>query len=155
MLFLRSILSYCGYLNRARVGKGKKGIAALPTVVVIALIVLVAGIGIVSTGLVENAITAGEDQTRGALYAAEAGVHDAIERIVRNKDCASSGTPSCASYSLAIGDATAAIAVSGGASSKTIISTGTLGNKTRQITTTVAIDINNKITVTGWAETGS
>lgn len=131
---------------------GKSGIAALPTVVVIALIVLLAGIGMIGTGLVENALTFGESESRQALYAAETGVHDAIQRLVRNKDCNNGGSPSCASYSFPVGEGSVGVVISGASSPKTILATGTRKNKTRRINVTVAIDINNKITVSSWSE---
>ena len=48
-----------------------KGIAAIVTVIVIALIVLIAGIGISQTGFVETALTSGEKESRKAFYAAD------------------------------------------------------------------------------------
>ena len=130
----------------------KSGVAALPTIVIIALIVFLAGIGMVGTGLVENAVTFGEGESRQALYAAETGVHDAIERLVRNKDCNNGGSPSCASYSFTVGSGSVSITITGASSPKTILATGTKNNKTRRIQTVVAIDANNKITVSSWSE---
>lgn len=130
----------------------KTGLAALPTVVVIAIIVLVAGIGVLGTGMVENALTFGEKESREALYAAEAGAHDATLRVLRNKDCNNGGAPSCSSYTLAVGEASANITVAGATSPKTIVSTGTRQNKTRQIRITAEIDANNKVTITSWVE---
>lgn len=130
----------------------KSGVAALPAVVVIALIVLLAGIGIVGTGLVENALTFGEGESRQALYAAESGIHDTIERLARNKDCNNGGTPACTSYSFTVGEASVSITVSGASSPKTILATGTKNNKIRRVQVVVAIDTNNKITVSSWSE---
>lgn len=130
----------------------KFGVAALPTVTVVALIILLAGIGVVGTGLVENALTSGEDESRQALYAAETGIHDAIERLVRDKDCNNGGSPPCALYSFPVGQGSVSVAVSGISSPKTIIATGTNKNKIRRIQVAVAIDANNKITVSSWSE---
>ena len=151
MLSLKLVINCSCYANGARPDK-KEGLAALPTVAVIALIVLVAGLGVLGTGIVEDALTSGESESREALYAAEAGAHDAIERIVRNSACNNGGTPSCSSYTLTVGDAAASISVAGATSPKTITSTGTRKNKTRQIQVTLTIGVNNKATVTSWVE---
>lgn len=128
------------------------GVAALPTIMVIALIVLVAGIGIMSTGFVENAVTFGEEESREALYAAETGIHDAVLRLTRNKNCESAGVPACASYSFSVGNASVAVVATGAGSPKTILATGTRKNKTRRIQATATIDGNNKVTVSAWTE---
>ena len=138
--------------KKSLVLRGESGVAALPTVVVIALIVFLAGIGMVGTGLVENAVTFGESESRQSLYAAETGIHDAIERLIRNKDCNNDGSPSCASYSFAVGSGSVSITIVGPSSSKTILATGTKNTKTRRVQAVVAIDINNKITVSSWSE---
>lgn len=130
----------------------ESGVAALPTVLVIALIILLAGIGVIGTGLVENALTSGENESRQALYTAETGIHDAIERLVRDKDCNNGGVPSCASYSFPVGEASVSITITGASSPKTIVATGTRKNKIRRVQVIVGISINNKITVSSWSE---
>lgn len=131
---------------------GKSGVAALLTVVVIAFIILIAGVGVMGTGLVEQTLTSGEYESRQALYAAETGVADSIERLVRDKDCNNGGSPSCTAYSFPVGDGSVSVTVTGAVSPKTILATGTNKNKIRRIQVTVAIDINNKITVSSWSE---
>lgn len=130
----------------------KSGVAILPTVVVIACIILLASIGVMGTGLVERTLTSGEYESRQALYTAETGVTDAIERLTRDKDCNNGGSPSCASYSFPVDQSSVSVAVSGALSPKTILATGTNKNKIRRIQVVVAIDINNKITVSSWSE---
>ena len=130
-----------------------KGIAAIVTVIVIALIVLIAGIGISQTGFVETALTSGEKESRKAFYAAQAGVQDALARITRNKDCNNGVAPLCSSYSFSVDDASVSITVSGVSTPKTIIAIGTEKNKTRTIQ--AVADINaatNKVTITSWNE---
>ncbi len=130
-----------------------KGIAALITVTVIALIVLIAGIGISQTGFVENALTSGEEGSRQAFYGAEAGIHDALMRITRNKDCNNGVNPSCSSYSFSVGDVLVGVTVNGASTPKTIIAIGTEGNKTRTIQAIATIDsTTNKVTITSWSE---
>ena len=105
-----------------RIRRGmESGIAALTTVVIIALIVLVAGIGISESGFVETLLTSGEKESREAFYAAEAGAHDALTRITRNKDCNNGVNPPCSSYSFSAGDASVSVTVSGASSPKTIL----------------------------------
>ena len=130
-----------------------KGIAAIVTVIVIALIVLIAGIGISQTGFVETALTSGEKESRKAFYASQAGIQDALARIARNKDCNNGIAPLCSSYSFSVDDASVSITVSGVSTPKTIIAIGTEKNKTRTIQ--AVADINaatNKVTITSWNE---
>lgn len=134
---------------------GTSGFAALPTVIIIAVVVLIAGIGVLSTGLTEDALTFGEKESREALYAAETGVHDAIERIVRMKNCNSGGIPSCASYVFYVGDASVSVTVSGATTPKTIVATGTRKNKTRRIQVITTIDASGRVTITSWVELSS
>ncbi len=130
----------------------QRGVAALPTVIIISVIVLIAGIGILGTGLVEDAVTFSEKETREALYAAETGAHDALIRLARNKDCNSGASPPCSSYSFAVGDSSVSVTVAGATSPKTITAVGTRKNKTRTIRAVAGIDTNNKVTVTSWSE---
>ncbi len=44
-----------------------KGIAALPTVLIISLLVLIAGTGILGTSMVEDAVTSGDKESREAV----------------------------------------------------------------------------------------
>ena len=129
------------------------GVAALITVTVIALIILIAGIGISQTGFVENILTSGEKESRKAFYAAEAGIQDAMERMTRNKDCNNGVNPPCSSYSFFIDNATVAVTVSGVSNVKTIVAAGMQGNKTRTIQVVADIDIaTNKVTITSRGE---
>ncbi|MBI4458169.1 hypothetical protein HY633_04355 [Candidatus Uhrbacteria bacterium] len=129
-----------------------KGIAALPTILIISLLVLIAGAGILGTSLVEDAVTSGDKESREAIYAAEAGIHDAIVRLARNKECNNGVAPSCTSFSLAVGDASTAVTVAGASTPKTITSVGTRKNKTRTLQAVVSIDANHKVSVTSWSE---
>lgn len=96
-------------------------------------------------------MSAGDRDSKKALTVAETGAEDAFIRVVRNKRCNEGGTPACSSYTLTLTDGTATITVTG-SGSKTIVSQGTVGNKTRKIQVDVSFDSNNKATKTGWAE---
>ena len=147
------IISHAHESQSGRHAVLNNGVAALITVTVIALIVLIAGIGISQTGFVENMLTSGEKESQEAFYAAEAGVQDAMTRIIRNKDCNNGVNPSCSSYSFPVDNATVTITVSGISSTKTIVSIGTQGNKTRTLQVVADIDITtNKATITSRSE---
>lgn len=124
----------------------QKGVMALPSIIVISLLVLIAGIGIASSGFFENMMSYGDVNSKKALVYAEAGAEDAFERLVKNKNC------SCSSYSLNFSDGGAAITVSGGASDKTIISDGTVSGKKRKVQVGVSFDANDKASQTSWQE---
>ncbi|MBI5306574.1 hypothetical protein HZB04_03250 [Candidatus Wolfebacteria bacterium] len=127
------------------------GVAALPTIIIISMIILLIGVGAASSGFIEGLGSFGELESKKALLAAEAGAMDAFKRIGKNIFCNTGGTPDCSSYSLAIGGATATISVSG-TNSKTIISTGQVGFKKSKIQVVVSIDANGKITQTSWQQ---
>ena len=130
-----------------------QGMAALTTVTIIALIVLIAGIGISQTGFIENALTSGEKESREAFYAAETGIHDALIRIIRNKDCNNGVSPLCSSYSFSVDNASVNVTVSGASTQKTITAVGTEKNKIRTIQAIASIDTaTNKVSITSWSE---
>ena len=114
----------------------QSGIAALPTIIIISTLVLLIAVALVSSGLIENAISFGHKESQEAYVASELGVQDAIIRISRNKDFASAG------YAIAVGNGTANIVVSG-TSTKTVTSTGVVNNKTRKLQVVVNIGVCN------------
>lgn len=128
---------------------GQRGVMALPSIIVISLLVLIAGIGIASSGFFENLMSYGEIGSKKSLLAAEAGAEDAFERLTRDKDCSS-----CLSYSLSFDDATTNIIVSNsGANQKTITSEGNYRGKKRKVQVVVDFDsITDKATQTSWQE---
>lgn len=128
-----------------------KGVAALPTILIIAMVILLVGIGIASSGFVENLSSFGELENKKALFTAESGARDAFKRIIRDKRCNTGGSPSCSSYTLAVGDGTASITVSGD-DVKTIISVGDMNNKIAKIQVIVSFDSYGKATQTSWQQ---
>lgn len=132
---------------------GRQGLMALPSIMVIAVLVFVAGIGLAGSGFFENMMGFADADAKRALFAAEAGVEDAFNRVVKNKKCNSGGTPPCSNYSLPAGEGTAQISVSDtGGSQKTILSTGTVRGKQKKIRAVVNFDANNKATLESWEE---
>lgn len=130
---------------------GENGVAALPTIIIISMIILLVGVGVASSGFIEGLSSFGELENKKALFAAEAGAMDAFKRIVKNTNCNTGGAPDCSSYSLAIDDATATIAISGSAV-KTIVSIGQFGIKKVKIQVQASVDANRKITQTSWQQ---
>jgi Tfp pilus assembly protein PilX len=63
-----------------------KGVATLPTILALTILILSVGIAITAMGLTESIISAGQKQSSGALLFAEAGARDALVRIARDKN---------------------------------------------------------------------
>jgi flagellar basal body-associated protein FliL len=127
------------------------GIAALPMVIMIAVLAVVIGVGVGGSAFLESLLSSGDYESKQALYAAEAGASDAFKRVVRNKRCNEGGTPVCDSFTVTVGSGSAAVTVSG-TNPKTILSVGTAGRKRRTVQVTISYDANNKATQTEWKE---
>lgn len=112
------------------------GIAALPTIIIISLFVLLISVALISSGLIENAISFGHKESQEAYVAAEFGAQDAIIKISRDKDFTSAG------YTITAGAGAANVAVSG-TTTKTIVSIGTVSNKTRKIQVVINVGVCN------------
>lgn len=145
-----------------------RGIAALPTVMVIGMIALAVVVSITSMTFNELVISQGQSQSANAFFYAEGGARDALIRIARNKNytCA---TTDCYSINFASNGCTnnngcSKISVSSGigttADPKIITSKGKMqsSNRTIQVSvlldggTTTASNQNGEITSTVWTE---
>lgn len=122
--------------SKFKIQNSMRGLAALPTIVIIGVIVLLIAVALVSSGLIENAISFGHYQSQQAYLTADLGAQDAIMRISRNKDFTSAG------YAITAGSGVANITISG-TSTKTIISEGVYSNKTRKIQVVVNVGVCN------------
>ena len=129
-----------------------KGVAALPTIILIAMIILLAAAGVASSGFINGLISYGELESKKTLFAAEVGARDAFERVVRNKRCNIDASPPCSSYSFIVDDATASIIVSGSGNSRTIVSTGQIGIIKSTIQVEISFDANDKAIQTSWQQ---
>ncbi len=126
------------------------GVAALPAIIVIAMVILLVGVGISSTGFIENLSSYGELENKKALAAAETGAADGFERLVRNRNCGGS-CPN--NYTIVVGDADADVVISDDtASTKKIVSTGRVGFKRVKIQVIVSFNANGKATQDLWQE---
>lgn len=139
-----------------------RGVATLPTIIMITMIILAIGIGITSLSLTEVFISAGQNQSSIALSYAETGIRDALIKIARNKnyncvaaDCYSIPftTNGCIDN-----NACAKVSVSTGIGTeldpKIIISKGQAKNNTKRIQVNIIFDpsSNGEIATTTWQE---
>ena len=130
----------------------KNGVAALPAIIVIAMVILLVGVGISSTGFIENLSSYGELENKKALAAAEAGASDAFERLVRNKNCNSGTLPTCQNYLMLINNVNVNIEITDADTEKIITSIGQIGFKKVKIQVIISFDINGKATQKSWKE---
>lgn len=149
-----------GHKQRAR-----RGIATLPTILALMVLLLVLAVGVTYLSFTENQISGGQNNSSQALQYAEAGARDALQRIARNKNynCAASSTANC--YSVAFfsdgctantGCAQVAVSTASGTASapKIVTSTGIVGSNQRTIQVQVIFDsnLNGQIATTTWTE---
>lgn len=140
----------------------QKGIASLPTIIALSVLILVAGVSITGISLVENLMSHGQKQSSQALLYAEAGARDALMKIARNKNysCSADGcyTIDMASNGCASSDGCARLSVSDGtgasADPKIITSKGQVKNYTRKVEVRVVFDesLNGEIASVAWQE---
>lgn len=139
-----------------------RGVASLPTIIALTVIILAIGIGITSLALTESLISAGQKQSSQALFYAEAGARDALIKIARNKkyECPAAD---CYSIPFTAGGCTtnegcARVSVSAGAGSqvspKIITSAGVVRSNTKKLQITVVFDTNidGEIATSTWQE---
>ena len=145
-----------------------KGIATLPTVILLGMMVLAVVVSITSMTLNELSISQSQSQSQSALFYSEAGARDALVKIARNKnyscvsaDCYSvdfstngcSNNTDCAKVTVSSG-----LGTSG--DPKIITSKGIMQSSVRKMQvsvildsgTTVATDQKGEITSASWTE---
>ncbi|MEK7149898.1 MAG: hypothetical protein AAB757_02930 [Patescibacteria group bacterium] len=140
----------------------QKGVATLPTIIALAILILAIGVGITALSFSEIFITAGQNNALKALDYAEAGAKDALMRIARNKNyaCASADCYSIDFLSNGCADNSgcARISVSAGVGSqaapKIIVSKGQVNGNIRQTEVNVFYDVSlsGEIATTTWKE---
>jgi len=133
-----------------------KGMATLPTVIVIGIMVLAVVVSITSISLNELFISQGQANSATALFYAEAGARDALIKIARNKNYTCSDPSSCylefATNGYSNGTDYSQVLVSGDSSTKVIASKGVMKLISRNIQVVVSLDTNGKISNTTWTE---
>lgn len=137
----------------------KQGVATLPTVILISIMALVIAVGLTTLSFTELMVSQGSSQSSRALFYAEAGARDALIRIARDKNFATSsysidfttgGTGCSPSWG---GCATVSVSST---TPKIATSTGAMGASTRTIQVSITVDSNGQIATssaqTVWSE---
>lgn len=140
----------------------RRGVATLPTVILLGIMALVVAVGITTLSFSELMISQGGSQSSRALFYAESGARDALLKIARNKnyECVATDcytvyfTPSASCTG--VGGGCAKVSVGAGTTSKIATSTGVMGASTRTMRVSVTLDTNGQIatstTETVWTE---
>lgn len=135
-----------------------KGVASLPTILALTILILAIGIGVTSISFTESFISAGQNQSLKAFIYAEDGAGDALEKIARNKNYSGSYTIDFVSNGCSDNEGCASITVTSGAGStadpKIITSNGRVKSNVRKIQVDVVFDasLNGEISSTTWRE---
>jgi hypothetical protein len=121
-----------------------KGIATLPTMIVLGMMVLAVVVSITSLTFSGLMISQGQSQSSSALFYAEAGARDALVKIARNTDYTCVSTD-CYSVDFITNGCTnntdcAKVQVTGNRTTKVITSKGIMKASTRTMQVTVTLD---------------
>lgn len=144
-------------------GFSLRGIASLPMVMVLGVIILAVAVSLATVSISESFISQGSVQSSKAIFYAEAGARDALVKIARNKNytCA---TVDCYSIPFTTNgcaagfDGCAKVSVSSGVGTigdpKIITSKGLMKASSRTINVNVILDSNSDGTIatTTWNE---
>ena len=130
----------------------QRGIAALLVIVGVTALALLIAMGLSLSNFLENDVSSARQKHREAFFVAEAGIHDAMQRITRNKDY--TGSYDQTTFPIVSSPDTLNITVTGGAT-KTITATAVVNNRTGKIQATVPVASNGLVTITGWQELSS
>ena len=146
--------------SKSYILKPNDGVASLPIIMGLTLLILAVGVSITALGFTESFIVAGQKQSSEALFYAEAGARDALMKIIRNKNYSE-----LSGYQIAFvsdgctsNDGCAIITVSSGDGSaldpKIINSEGRGKNNIRKIRVEVIFDdsLNGEIKNANWQE---
>ena len=142
--------------------KHSRGIASLPTVLALTILITAVVLVVSSLSVSESVVANHQKKSTQALLYAEAGARDALQRIARDKTytCA---TENCYSLDMVTGgcasnDGCARVSVSAGvgssASPKIITASGQVKTNTRKIQVTVEYDTElfGAVSSTTWTE---
>ena len=150
------------YLNSKT---SQQGVAALPIIMALSVLLLAVGLGITAVSLAENFITLSQKQGVQALVYAQSGAQDALVKIVRNKNF-SCTTTDCYTINMAANgcstsSACATVTVSAGTGAagdpKIITAKGIVNSNIRKIRINLTYDAstNGEITSYIWNELGN
>jgi len=124
-----------------------KGAIALPTILMLASILLAIGLAINLSSNNKIETIKNNENALSAFYLSEAGIKDALIKIARNKNY-------CTNYTLQTSKGSADIVFDGSPPPNQIIitSTGVSDNNTKKIHASYNIDNNGKLTQLSWQE---
>ncbi len=125
---------------------GQSGLVAMPSIVILSIIMLTIGIAMSFSSFIQNNISYDNYISQRAYCTAEAGINDAIMKIARNKNYS-------ANYSLLINSNAANIVFDTTVLNQTkITSTSIIKNYTKKIQATLNVTANGKVTIASWNE---
>ncbi|MFA6407211.1 MAG: hypothetical protein WCV80_00705 [Candidatus Paceibacterota bacterium] len=136
----------------------REGVATLPTIIALSILILAISIGIAASSFSELFISQGQSQSSQAYEYAEAGIRDALHRVAIDKNASSTYSISFAINGCSSNTACASITISNGVGSsgdpKIITSSGQSGNFVRRLQTGILFDVslNGEIATTTWQE---
>lgn len=126
------------------------GAAALPAVIALSMILLLVGLAMTFSGYIQNNIVQNQNKSILALYIADSGLKDAMQKVTRDKDY---DTSVVGSYNLAVNGGEASIAITrlGGGQTQ-IVSSGVFDNITKKLKTVLDVSSEGKVTINSWEE---
>ena len=131
----------------------KPGVASIPTIMVLMILILSAGALIASISISDNISVSDTNNSDKALNYAQLGAKDALERIVRNKDYSGSYSIDVTSGGCSSPyQACSSVLIDSGVSPKIINVEGRVRDIKRKIQVNVNLDDNGLITGYSWQE---
>ena len=143
------------------------GMAMLATVLILMLIIVAVGLSMISSGLFEGVMSENERQSQEAHLATTGGAKDAMMRIARNKnfatssgyfipsdpsDCSLYGSTACAKV-IVEKDSASVCSQSISAGQDCVISLGTLANSARKVEVILNVNATSgKMIMQSWNE---
>lgn len=134
-------------LTHDKIASDVKGAIALPTILMLASLLLAIGLAMNLTSYNKIEIIKNNENALSAFYIAEAGIKDAMEKVARNKNYS-------ANYILQVNNGSANIDFNSSPPPNQIIitSTGIFDSNTKKIRASFNVDNNGKLTPLSWEE---
>ena len=129
-----------------------KGLAMLPTIIILSLVVLAIGTSMTISGFIESSMSKATIETQKSFYSADSGINDALLKIKLDETLGAENSEDLNFF--AVGEEGPDINVSPGGVGITriITSSVTAGKYKKTIKTTVTLDDEGNITGTAWEE---
>ena len=126
---------------------GTKGLATLPLIIILSLIILAIGTSMMASGFIESLMSKAAIEVQESFYLSDSGIDDALLKIARDKKL---GEDAPIIWHLLTSEST--ITVSGTTSTRVIDSKGIISGKHKNLKTDVNLNEYGQITVTDWEE---